>query len=81
VERLENELKRFMAEATVLEGPDFRITWKPTKGREKTDWEAAWNELANDAALQGVDASSILSKYRTTGEPSRRFLAKWEEEF
>src|SRR5262249_29078726 len=76
----ENRIKAFMAEATKMTGNGWSITWNAVKARTKTDWEAAFRDLVDAAEGLPLRESDddILKRHTTTGEPTRRFVAKWE---
>ena len=76
----ENEIKRFMGEAGVLTSssldptgkPTYKITWKQTKDRQDTDWEAVARGLGN---LFGITAFEAQVQEHTKLVPgSRRFV-------
>lgn len=71
-ERLARQhLEALMRDADTLVGPDWRISWKATKGQAVTDYEAAAKDF-------GVP-EEILKKHTTIRPGSRAFRPTWKE--
>jgi putative phage-type endonuclease len=76
-EALETAIKTRMADAAVLRGRDFHVTWRRTKDREETDWRSLAEGLLRQlpeterTALVGVH-SSVRAGFR----PFRLVMAK-----
>ncbi len=87
---LENTIEDRIQDATGLQGPWGKITWKKTKDSQKTEWEAVARALWNEYALRlhNKHADLLLTEERqvwdeivqqyTRQEPgARRFYAKF----
>jgi putative phage-type endonuclease len=71
VARYENELRAFLGEYEIVEGDDWRATWRaPEKGLTK------WKEVATE--LGAKSRADIVAKH--TGAPSRRLTFTWKGE-
>jgi predicted phage-related endonuclease len=65
----ENHLKAIIGDNAGVEGPWGKLTWKSTKDREVTDWQAVAHKLSPPA--------SLLKQYTVTKPGPRRFLARF----
>ena len=75
-QRLENAVKARMADAALVEGPGWRITWKNSKPSLVTDWEAVARSLAPSGSLL-IETVAAHTKTKTG---SRRFLPTFKGE-
>lgn len=73
-----NFIKKEMGEASVLVGPDYKISWKKAKDSEKTDWKAAFATLAGELPLAPEIVAGIIAKHTTPTVGSRRFTLSGE---
>lgn len=71
--RWENKIKEQLGEASVLEGPDYKITWKKSKDSEQTDWQAAFRELAKSVAVDEDVAQRIVESNTSVRAGYRTF--------
>lgn len=58
----ENALKALIGEAEGIAGSDWKITWKSTKGRTSTDWDAVAAEAKVPRSL--IEKHTKLTPYR-----------------
>lgn len=63
---MEDLLKTQIADCEGLYGEGFRLSWKPVKAREKTDWEGIARTLGA--------TPDLIAKFTARGESYRRFL-------
>lgn len=63
---LENQIKRIIGDYPGIVTPLGKVTWKKTKDREETDWQAIVQTI-------GV-APGLITRYTTTKPGTRRFL-------
>ena len=76
-----NRLKDSMAGAERLVGEDFAISWRRTKPRTTTDWQALAEEyrwmLVTSVGV--VELNEIEKRHTTTSEGTRPFRVTFEE--
>jgi putative phage-type endonuclease len=76
---LENALRALLGEATRVEGTGYRITWNRNKDSERTDWHAAFDEVA-EAYLGEHSRASTIADHTFTTEGPRVLRAHFKEE-
>jgi putative phage-type endonuclease len=72
-----NRIKQFMGDAAYLESQEGKFSWKSTKDRTETDWQAVAAELAQTAK---VDLLEAAKPYSQTKPGYRRFTTPWRTE-
>ncbi len=70
--RLVNELKASMVGGYALHGNGWRVSWKPTKERNRTDWKALAETLGAPP--------EVVAAWTTTEAGTRPFRVTFEEE-
>jgi putative phage-type endonuclease len=68
-----NNLKDLIGDAQGMEGPDWRVTWKPTKGRTTTDYRAVVQHIADALGMDADTLAEYVKACTSTGEGSRQF--------
>ncbi len=84
-EALSNELKLRLGDREGIQGSfdnlTWKLTWKLTKGRTRTDWEAAFKDLQDRLGPVWQETVDEVVKEHTTASPGvRRFLPSWPKE-
>lgn len=78
VKLTQNAIKKAMGEDIYrLVGPDWKATWSVVQPKPKTDWEAAFKELAervSSSGLEGELARSCAANHTQSVGSYRRFL-------
>lgn len=74
----ENQIKERMGTASELVGPGFKITWKKTRDRKVTDWEAALRRLSAQAGLSEPKLNALISEYTEVRDGYRSFRVRIE---
>ncbi len=77
-ERLESAIKARMADAAVMTGQGFRVTWKRTKDREETDWKAVAASLI--APLPETERAALVGPHVTVRAGFRPFRVTLDKE-
>lgn len=62
-EALKSAIEARMADAAVMTGPGFRVTWRRTRDRSETDWPALAAELL--ASLPETDRAAVVGRHVT----------------
>ena len=75
---VKNELKLAIGDAAGIAGDDFKITYKASKGSEKTDWESVARGLKSKVTEE--EWAIVLGLATRTTLGSRRFLARMREQ-
>ena len=68
----ENNLKALIGDASGMNGPGWRVTWKSTKARRTVEWESIARRLG--AGLAPEEFDRIVSEGTVEQPGSRRFL-------
>jgi len=81
----ENFIKAAMADASVMTGPNFKISYKKSKDRVVTDWQAVVQEVLTMLDMEDVtkhlvgDVESFIVTHTETKPGSRVFRPTWKE--
>lgn len=84
-ETLANELKLRLGDREGIQGSIgnlvWKLTWKATKGRQRTNWEAAFKDLQDRLGMAWQETIEEVMRMHTITEPGvRRFLPSWPKE-
>ncbi len=74
--KVKNEVKTAIGEATGLESAEFLATWKQDKPRKEIDWEAIAQDMFTNYHKDGKFQEAIIHSYTKQKDGSRRFLFK-----
>lgn len=69
-----NRIKLFMGDAAVLESTEGKFTFRTTRDRTETDWQAVAADLAE---AYGADLAAAAAPYTQTKPGYRRFTVPW----
>jgi putative phage-type endonuclease len=72
----ENAMKESIGERAGLEAEGWRATWKWTRGRKATDWEAVARALFADATIPSAVFEEAVAAHTSERPGYRRFLFK-----
>jgi len=77
-ERLVSAIQARMADAAVMTGPGWRVTWKRTKDRTETDWRALGTGMLN--ALSETDRATVVGLHTVVRPGFRPFRVTVDKE-
>ena len=77
-ERLETAIQARMADAAVMTGQGFRITWKRTKDGTATDWKALGAEITT--AMPETERAALVGRFTTVRSGFRPFRVVQDKE-
>jgi hypothetical protein len=76
--QIEAAIKARMADAAVLRGPGWHVTWKRTKDREETDWKNLAHGILN--TLPETERTALVGLNTTVRAGFRPFRVVVEKE-
>lgn len=80
----ESTIKRFMADAGLIEGHGWQATWRTNKAGSKTDWESVAQEVVatwveHHGELE-ADFAKLVAKHTKPTKPAKPFVFTTEDE-
>jgi hypothetical protein len=80
IREVDNEIKAYLGDATIMEGDGLKVTWKKTKDKTKTDWEYVVKALVSNYDVPEDTLRRIVVGFTDTTPGHRQFLVKKKKE-
>ncbi len=76
---VQNKIKNIIGDDRGVKGPWGYVSWNMTKGRTKTDLQAAFNDLCERLGVPADKKQEILDENTVQGAGYRRFMVKHDK--